>query len=274
MKRGNGWLTTLTIAVGLVYLGPILFMLIGSTKADDLVMADSGSWQALIPGDQGLQNYRDVLRRVDFWHLLFNSVLITGSIVALGLVVNSAAGYAFARLHFRGRGWLLRLVLTLMVVPFEAIAVPLFYQVTLVGLRDSYTSQILPFVANAFSIYLFYTFFLGLPRELEEAAQIDGASSWQIYRWVAVPNSRPAFATVTILTFLTSWGSYLWPLMVTAGDRVRPLSLAVANFHTLPPLQWGDIFAFGTMMVAPVLIMFLALQRGFVINPTSSGRKG
>ena len=113
-----------------------------------------------------------------------------------------------------------------MIIPFEAIAVPLFYQVTLLGWRDTYIVQVLPFLANAFSIYLFYTFFLGLPRELEEAARIDGASMLGAFVRVIVPNAKPAFATVAILTFLTQWGSFLWPLMVTSGESVRPLPVA------------------------------------------------
>jgi multiple sugar transport system permease protein len=165
-------------------------------------------------------------------------------------------------------------VLALMILPLEAIAVPLFYQVALLGLRDSYLAQILPFIANAFSIYLFYSFFIGLPRELEEAARLDGASTLRTFFTIIVPNAKPVFASVAILTFLTWWGSYLWPLLVTIGPEVRPLPVAIASFYTLPPLQWGDILAFGVMMVSPVLLIFLLFQRWFVRGVAASAIKG
>jgi len=195
-------------------------------------------------------------------------------VVLVGLVVNSMAGYAFARLQWRGRKLLFTLVLAILILPLEAIAVPLFYQVTLFGWRDTYLVQILPFVANAFSIYLFYTFFLGLPRELEEAARIDGAGVLRSFIMIIVPNSKPVFATVAILTFLMQWGIFLWPLMVTSGEEVRPLPLAIATFYTLPPLQWGDIFAFGVMMILPVVLVFLFFQRWFIRGVVTIGIKG
>jgi multiple sugar transport system permease protein len=152
--------------------------------------------------------------------------------------------------------------------------VPLFYGISLLGLRDTYLAQILPFIANAFSIYLFYSFFIGLPRELEEAARLDGASTLRIFFSVILPNAKPVFASVAILSFLMWWGAYLWPLMVTIGPRVRPLPVAIAAFYTLPPLQWGDILAFGVMMVAPVLLLFVLFQRWFVRGVAASGIKG
>jgi multiple sugar transport system permease protein len=256
------------------FIAPILFMLIGSLKSNAQVLVDAGSLKAFLPQAISLQNYRDVFARVDFGRYLFNSLLINGSIVTGGLVVNSLAGYAFARMQWRGRDWLFALVLMVMIVPLEAIAVPLFYEVSLLGWRDTYIVQIVPFVANAFSIYLFYTFFLGLPRELEEAARLDGAGSLRTFISIIIPNAKPAFASVAILTFLTQWGAFLWPLMVTSGEAVRPLPLGIATFYTLPPLQWGDIFAFGVMMVAPILMLFLMFQRWFVRGVAATGLKG
>ena len=249
-------------------------MLAGSLKPDDLVLLEAGALRGYFPMEASLQNYRDVLERVPFLRYLFNSVFITCTIVISGLLVNSLAGYAFARMQWRGRDGLLLAVIALMIIPLEAIAVPLFYQVTLFGWRDTYLVQIVPFIANAFSIYLFYTFFLGLPRELEEAARIDGAGAWRIFFVIVMPNAKAVFATVAILTFLTQWGAFLWPLMVTYSEAVRPLPLGIASFYTLPPLQWGDIFAFGVMMVTPVLLIFLVFQRWFVKGVATTGIKG
>lgn len=167
----------------------------------------------------------------------------------------------------------LLLVVGLLLVPLEAIAVPLFYGTTLLGWRDTYLVQTVPFLANALAIYLFYTFFLDFPGEVEEAARTDGAGPWQIFLRVVVPQSQSAFASVAVVTFLLHWGLYLWPLLVTSQIEVRPLPLGVANFRTLPPLQWGDIMAFAVMMVAPVAVMFLVLQRWFVRGLAGVGVK-
>jgi multiple sugar transport system permease protein len=257
-----------------LFLAPVLIMLMGSFKPDAQVLQQAGSITGIFPDSLIMQNYRDVFVRVPFVRYLWNSLFITSVIVLGGLVVNSLAGYAFARLQWCGRDAVLFTVLALMIIPLEAIAVPLFYEVTVFGWRDTYTVQIIPFIANAFSIYLFYTFFLSLPKELEEAARIDGAGPMRIFISIIIPNAKAAFATVAILTFLVQWGSFLWPLMVTHSENVRPLPLGIASFYTLPPLQWGDIFAFGVMMVVPVLVIFIAFQRWFVKGIASTGVKG
>jgi multiple sugar transport system permease protein len=260
--------------LALLFLAPVAMMLLGSLKTDARVLSEAGSLSGLLVGEHSLQNYADVLRRTDFLRFLFNSLFITGTIVTCGLLVNSLAAYAFARLHWRGSDLLFNLVLALMILPLEAIAVPLFYGIALLGLRDTYLAQILPFIANAFSIYLFYTFFIGLPKELEEAARLDGASTLRTFFCVILPNAKAVFASVAILSFLMWWGAYLWPMMVTIGPQVRPLPVAIAAFYTLPPLQWGDILAFGVMMVAPVLAVFILFQGWFVRGVAASAIKG
>lgn len=258
----------------LLYISPIWFMVAGSFKPDEQVLPEAGTIRAFIPADVSWQNYRDVFERVPFGRYLVNSLIITTSIVLAGLLVNSLAGYALARLRFRGRSAAFAVVLALLIIPLEAIAVPLFYQVTRLGWRDTYLVQIVPFVANAISIYLFYAFFAGMPRQLEEAAKVDGAGPWRTYFEIVVPNAKPAFATVAIVTFLFYWGLYLWPLVVTSSETVRPLPLGIASFRTLPPLRWGDIMAFAVLMVLPVLIVFIAFQRWFIRGVAASGIKG
>jgi multiple sugar transport system permease protein len=261
-------------AAAFVYISPILFMVIGSLKPDRLVLAEAGSFRAFIPTQASFQNYADVFRRVSFERYMLNSIFITASIVLGGLFLNSMAGYAFARLQWKGRDVVFAFVLSLMILPFEAIAAPLFFQVTKLGWRNTYTAQILPFVANAFSIYLFYSFFIGMPKELEEAARTDGAGAFRTFFEIIIPNSKPVFATVTIVTFLFYWGFFLWPLIITSGETVRPLPVGIAEFKTLPPLKWGDIMAFGVMMIAPVLVVFLAFQKWFVRGVATAGIKG
>lgn len=277
-RRGRGLANAarfaLLVVFVLLYVAPILFMVVGSLKPDDRVLAEAGGPRAFFPTEASLDNYRQVFQRVEFGRFLVNSLIVTGSIVVFGLVVNSMAAYAFARLRWTGRDLCFAFVLTLMIIPYEAISVPLFYQVSLLGWRDTYVAQILPFVGNALSIYLFYSFFVGLPRELEEAAKTDGAGTLRTFVEIIVPVSKPVFATVTIVTFLFFWGFYLWPLMVTSGPAVRPLPVAIATFRSLPPLEWGDIMAFGVMMVLPVLVVFLVFQRWFVRGVAAAGRKG
>jgi len=219
-------------------------------------------------------NYKSVFGQLDFILFLRNSIVIVGAIVLFGLVANFMAGYALSRLRWRGREAMLAMVITLLVIPYEALAVPLFFEMTVVGWINSYRVQIVPFIANAFSIYLFYTFFNSLPRELDEAARMDRAGPLRIFISVAVPLARPAFASVAILSFLMNWGVFLWPLMVTRGADYQPLPVALGYFSANKPVRWGDIMAFGTVMVLPVLIVFLIFQRGFVKGIARSGIKG
>lgn len=276
MRRGR-WSTLATYAVltgvAFLYATPILFMFVASLKPDSRVLADSSSLLAFVPVEASLENFRDVLERVDFVRFLANSLLITGTIVILGSLFNALAGYALARIRFPGRRLVLTFVMAVLILPFEAIAVPLYFEMMYVGWRDSYAVQIVPFLANAFSIFLFYTFFLDLPRELEEAARIDGAGPWTTLLRIVFPLARPAFASAAILTFLTYWGSYLWPLMVTSSPDVRPLPLAIAVFEN-QSRQWGDIMAFGVLMVVPVLFIFILFQRWFVRGIAATGLKG
>lgn len=260
--------------VTVLFIMPVWFMLVGSLKPEAGVLNEMGTLRAVIPGTVELQNYRDVFARIPFARYLWNSAMINGLIVGLGLLVNALAGYALARLQWRGREIVLAIVLALMIIPFEAIAVPLFYQLSALGWRNDYLVQVFPFVANPLAIYLYYSFFLGLPRELEEAARVDGAGILRTFSSVVIPNAKPVFATVAIVTFLLYWGMYLWPLLMTVDDSVRPLPLGIATFYTLPPVQWGDILAFGVMMVAPVLVIFIAFQPWFVRGVAATGLKG
>lgn len=263
----------LTMLAGL-FLAPLLFMFIGAFKPDDRVLADAAGWKAFVPFEASLDNFRDAFERADFGRIFLNSVLITSGIVLGGLVVNSLVGYALARLRFRGRRVLLNAVIALTIIPFQAVAIPLLLMMAKISWLDTYHVQIVPFLASPFYIYLFYSFFLGIPHELEEAAQIDGAGPVAIFVRVVVPLARPAYATVAILSFLTSWGELLWPVLVTRGTDVRPLSQGIAVFQTQPPIQWGDIMAFATMTTLPVLLLFIVFQRAFTQGVSRTGLKG
>jgi multiple sugar transport system permease protein len=263
----------------LFFVLPIMMMFTAALQADEQqIVSDMGTINAFVPRSISLQNFADVFLRVDFGRLFFNSLFIVASIIVLGIIVNSMLAYALARIKFKGAQLILTIVILLIIIPFETQAVPLLLMSsrihTLIPWLDSYQVQIIPLVANAFSIFLFYQFFIGISKDLEEAAAIDGANRWLMYTRVVIPLSRPVFATVAILQFLAQWGSLLWPVMVTRGPEFRPLPLGMQTLYGQPPFFWGDRFAFAAMMTIPTLFIFLAFQRVFIQSVASTGVKG
>jgi len=239
------------------------------------IISDMGNLRAFIPyGEVGLKNYFDVFKRLPFGRFMFNSVFIVGNTVLIGLIVNSMLAYALARLRFKGRNVILVLIIALIIIPIEAIVIPLLLIVNLFGWLDSYHVQIIPFIADPFSIFLFYQFFINIPKDLDEAAMIDGAGPFRIYWNIIIPLSRPVFATVAILQFIFRWNEFLWPLMVTRGYEYRPLTVAIQQLFSLDPKMWGDIFAFASMITIPSIIIFLLFQKWFVRSVASGGIKG
>ena len=271
-----------------VFAAPLLFMVVSSLKPDTDIFEDIGSVRAFLPvGDISLRNYAGVFDIVPATRFLLNSLFVSLVTVVLGVLVNSMAAFALSRLVWPGRGIALSIVIATLVVPFETFALPLLWWVNQLpwltmngfnvtiseGWLDTYQVQILPFAANAFSIFLFYSYFQSIPRELDEAARVDGAGWFRIYRTVVMPLSGPAVATVSILTFLPAWNSYLWPLMVVQTQDLRPVMVGVSYFFQLK-VHWGEIMAYSTLITLPVLVLFLAFQRAFVNSIAATGVKG
>jgi multiple sugar transport system permease protein len=285
-RRLVGYLPMILLAV--VFLFPLVFMFVSSLKPDRQIFADVDSWRAFVPvGDISLDNYTGVFDRVPFIRFLLNSIFITTLIVVLGLFVNSMAGFALSRMEWTGRKIVLIAIIATLIIPFETIAIPMVYWVSKlpwlvfengvplydIGWLNSYHVQIIPFIANAFSIFLFTQYFSTIPKSLDEAARIDGAGWFTIYRRIIAPLAGPAFATVAILTFLPAWNSYLWPLMVVQREELRPVMVGVQYFFQLNP-AWGELMAYTSLITLPVLIMFIAFQRAFVSSIAASGVKG
>lgn len=267
------------LLVCIVVVAPLYLMVATSLKGNEQqILTDLGSLRAfwVPPSKMSLENYREVLgdRQAPFLRFMFNSILVVASIVVFGILLNSACAFALSRLRFRGRAVLLATVVALIIIPMEALAVPLLLMVARVGWLDTYQAQIVPFVAHPFSIYLFYQFFTKLPKDLDEAAYVDGASPFQVYWRLVLPLSLPVIATVAILQSLEYWNAYLWPLMVTRGPDVRPVSLALAQFFSTPPPIWGNQMAFCTLMSLPVLVAYLFFQRWFIQSAVGSAIKG
>jgi multiple sugar transport system permease protein len=273
LRRTGEYLTLGVLA--LLYVLPVLYLVIGSFKPSDEVL---NGLSGFVPTQLTLRNYERVFESLSspstgyFWQFMTVSLTVAATVVVGGLVVNSMAGYALSRLRWRGRDGVFLLVLLLMLVPFESVAVPLFYLFN--DERNTLHILALPFIANAFSIYQFHTFFSGIPRSVEEAARIDGAGPWRTLFSIVIPMSRPVFASVAILTFLIQWGSFLWPVLMISDPSVRPLPLEMSVFQSQEPPDWGQILAFGVLLVAPVLVMFAVFQRWFVQGVASSVVRG
>ncbi|QYF73197.1 carbohydrate ABC transporter permease [Cryobacterium sp. PAMC25264] len=282
----GGWI--LRIALTVLFLFPILFMFVSSLKPDQQIFGDLSSIAAFLPiGNISMDNYAAVFDRVPAARFLVNSIGISAITVVAGILVNSLAAFALSRMRIRGKTVILTLIIATLIVPFETLALPLVWWVNQLpsfeltdmgflftkGWIDTYQVQIIPFVANAFSIYLFHQYFESIPKELDEAARMDGAGWFRIYRQVVMPLSGPAIATVAILTFLPAWNSYLWPLMVVQTEELRPVMVGVQYFFQLN-VSWGEVMAYSTLITLPVVALFIAFQRSFVNSIASSGVKG
>ncbi|NOZ33326.1 MAG: carbohydrate ABC transporter permease [Alphaproteobacteria bacterium] len=285
-NRGvNLWLRyTLLTFVALIFIFPIVFMVVSSLKPDQQLLVDTGSLRAFLPvGDISLNNYFEAFERAPVGLFIFNSILITGVTVALSLFVCSFGAFSFAFLKWRGRDVILAIIIATLIVPFETIAIPMLLVVNnlpmvsssgfKIGWLNSYQVQIVPFIADGLTIFLFVQYFRDLPRELIEAARIDGASWLQIYRRVIVPISGPVFATAAILKFLAMYNQYLWPLMVAQSEQYRPVMVGLQYFFQLN-VAWGEVMAYLTVITLPVLVFYLFLQRAFIASIASTGIKG
>lgn len=267
----------LAIILVLLVLGPLSMMFtVSLNPSEEQIQISLGSLRAFIPFVVSGENYQQVLNDPfqPFLRYLLNTVIVVVGVVGLGVVVNSAAAFALAWGEGKYRKFYLGLIIAIYVIPGESLLLPLLLIVSRLGWVDSYQVQIVPFIANVFAIFLFYQFFSKMPKELIEAARIDGARPLQIFFRIALPLSLPIIATISILGFLDAWNSYLWPLMVTRGTEFRPLGLAMAAYFGGQQAYWGNIMAFAVLMTLPVLVVFLIFQRWFVASVMGSGVKG
>lgn len=290
--KGNPWSYIPLVLLAATFMLPLLFMIFSSLKPRNQILDDLTSWRAFAPvGDLSLDNYIGVFDRVPFAQFFLNSIFVTGTIVIVGLLVNSLAGFALARMEFRGRKILFIGVVATLIVPFETFAIPMVYMVSNLprvalysdgfalesGWNNTYGVLIVPFIANAFSIFLFAQYYRSIPKELDEAGRVDGAGWFRIYRSIVSPLAGPAFATSAILTFLPQWNSYLWPLLVIQQEQLRPVQVGLRYFFasgTAEGTPWGQILAYTSLITIPVIIVFLLFQRAFISSIASSGVKG
>ncbi len=276
---------TLLAWIALVFVFPMVFMVVSSLKPDLQLLRDSGSFRAFLPvGDVSLDNYREAFDRAPVLRFVGNSVLITSVTLALSLFLCSLAAFSFVFLEWRGRGAVLTVILATYILPFETVAIPLLLIVNELpwvgadgiefGWISSYHVQIVPFIADALTVFLFVQYFRDLPREFIEAARVDGASWFRIYLLVIVPLSGPVFATAAILKFLFMYNNQLlWPIMVAQESEVRPVMVGLLYFFQLN-VAWGEVMAYLSIITVPVLAFYLSLQRAFIASVASTGVKG
>lgn len=273
-KKIGKWFATISIIIfGLMFISPLLWMVIASLKPENQIFRDIGL-KSFILTHPTIENYINVFERIPYFQYLFNSFLTVGCIVVFGLIVNSLCGYALVKLKFPGSDFILMVIIALYIVPFESVILPLYLIVNKLGMVDTYPALIVPFIASAFNIFLFRQFFLGIPRELEEAAYMDGASPLQTFFKVVLPLSKPVFATSAILTFITHWSDFMWPMIVTTSEDLRTVQIGVQLFFVDPPIRYGEIMGALTLATLPVIIVFLLFQKYYVQGITSSGLKG
>lgn len=272
------------VLIALIFILPLVFMLMSSLKPDDQLLMDTASFRAFMPvGDLSFENYVSAFDRAPIWLFMGNSVLITGVTVLLGLVVCSMAGFSFIFLNWKGQHIAFSIILATLIIPFETIAIPMLLMVSKLpwvgldglswGWLNSYQVQIIPFVADGLTIFLFAQFFKDLPKELIEAARVEGCSWWQVYWRVVMPLSGPVIATAAILKFLAMYNQYLWPIMVTQQEQYRPVLVGLQYFFQLNT-AWGEVMAYLTLITLPVLAFYLSLQRAFIASIASTGVKG
>lgn len=253
-------------------IGPFIWMVLASLKTD----ADIGRLPpTIIPDPVTGENYQRVVDSFPFWRFARNSVLVAVISTALQLIVASTAAYAFARIEFRGRSLLFGVYLATMMIPLQVIIVPLFIEMRNLQLVDSFAALILPTIVSSFGVFLLRQAFSALPRELDEAAFIDGAGHFRVFARVLLPLVGPALATFAVFAFMSTWNSFIWPLVITqASDRHVTLPVGLSRLNGRFSTDWNVVMAGSVMTIVPILAFYLLTQRWVIRSVAFTGLKG
>ncbi|HSZ78034.1 MAG TPA: carbohydrate ABC transporter permease [Chthoniobacterales bacterium] len=261
--------------VCIVFILPLWWALSSSLRPLDEIFKyiSPFSWKAFVPDKLTFAAYATIFGQKGYGMAVFNSVVVAGVTVLLGLVINGFAGYAFAVLRFPGRNVLFFLIVLTFLIPFEAIAIPLYTVVRSIGWLDTYQGLIGPGVANGIVIFLFRQFFSQIPRELAESARIEGASWITILFRIYLPLSKPVVISAALLIFLFQWESFLWPLIATRSENLKVIQVALAGFEERYVTLWNELFAAAIVAALIPLIILLPLQRFYVQGVTAAATK-
>ncbi|MDB9458383.1 carbohydrate ABC transporter permease [Dolichospermum circinale CS-1225] len=277
MNLKNSRLQTLLIyailgAIALVMLFPMLWLISTSLKSPT-----ENIWQsppALLPSQPTLENFSQVWQSLPFATYLYNSILVSVLTVGLNLLFCSLAAYPLARLSFLGRNGIFIAIVATIMIPFQIVMIPLYILTVQLGLRNSYLGVIFPSLASAFGIFLLRQALITVPKEIEEAARLDGTSELGLWWYVMLPAIRPALITLAIFVFIGAWSDFLWPLIVIQDESLYTLPLGVAKLAGTFSLDWRLVAAGSVISITPVLVLFLFLQKYIVPTDTASGVKG
>ena len=277
MKLKNSRIQTLIIysilsAIAIVMLFPLLWLISTALKSPT-----ENIWQSppqLLPSQPTLENFSKVWQFLPFGTYLYNSILVSVLTVGLNLLFCSLAAYPLARLSFVGRNGIFIAIVSTIMIPFQIVMIPLYILTVQLGLRNSYLGIIFPSLASAFGIFLLRQALIGVPKEIEEAARLDGSSELGLWWHIMLPAIRPALITLAIFVFIGAWSDFLWPLIVIQDESLYTLPLGVAKLAGTFSLDWRLVAAGSVISITPVLLLFLFLQKYIVPTDTGSGVKG
>lgn len=274
ISRKIGMYIILTV-VALVFIFPLIWMVVSSFKNDAKIFSDISSLKAFVPSfeEDVFFNYKEVVGKLPLLRAMLNSFSYIICIIFFGLIINSLAGYAFARLKFPKKDLIFAIILAVMVIPAQTVMLPQFSIIYKLGLSNSYLALILPALANPMYIFLFRQNFMGIPESIEEAAKLDGASAFRTFFQLIVPLAKPVYATVGILTFIAYWNDFVWPVMVISDTSKQTIQMALSSLFSITPVNYGNVMAGLTIVTIPVLIIFLSLQKYYVAGIASTGAK-
>jgi multiple sugar transport system permease protein len=264
-------LHALLIAGSVVMLLPFAWMLSTSLKLPPDIFTYPPVW---IPNPIAWQNYVKTVTVMPFGRFYLNSLIVTTGVTLLQLLTSSLAAFAFARMRFPGRNVLFLLYLATLMIPFQVTMIPNFLLVRTLGWYDTYQALILPPAFSAFSTFLLRQYFLGIPRDLDEAARIDGATSLRIWWQVILPLAGPAIAALATFVSLNSWNDFLWPLIITNSPTMRTLPVGLSTFQGQYKTDWNLLMAGSVIAMVPVLLVYIIGQRWFIRGITLSGLGG
>lgn len=271
MYRVTQWLlavVAILIAIGMLL--PIVWLALTAFKPEaDIVTYPPTLW----PREFTLDHFVDVWQRIPFARLYVNTIVFAGGVTVISLLLDSMAAYALARIPFRGRGVVMVLILLLLMLPFQVTLIPLYDMLNGMGLTNTLPGMIIPRMTNAFGIFFLTQFFLSLPRDLVEAARVDGASEWRIYRQVILPLAKPALLTLGLFHFQYNWNDLLWPLVMSSKVESSTLPAGLALFMGQHVVEYGLLMAGSLLALLPVVVFFLLIQRSFVAGIATTGLK-
>lgn len=262
------------IVIGIIFVSPLIWMISASLKPESQIFANMNSLKTFFPVSASFNNYVEVFTRMNLPQVFKNTLLYIALILVLDLLVNSMCGYALAKFEFKGKGAIMNLVVALMVLPMEAIMLPLYIEMSQLGWVNTLVALVIPFVAKCFSIYMFRQFFCDIPDDLIEAAAIDGCRPAGTFFKIVMPISKTVYATVFILDFVAHWNDFMWPFLVMTCEDKRTIQLAVQSFFGTQPVHYSAIMAALVISAIPMIIMFIFMQKYYVEGIASSGIKG